>query len=71
MTKIILATIPTGGTVSFEMDIAAAEPALEEEERKRLARDPAAEARRKPPPQTPTRTLVGLLGARASGFFGG
>ena len=67
MTKII-ATIPTGGNVAFEIDPAAlhaAEQALDEEARQRQAQ----EARTKPTTETPTRRMVGLLGGRASGFF--
>ena len=68
MTKIILATIPTGGNVAFEIDLAAlhaAEQALDEEARQRQAQ----EARTKPTTETPTRTVLALLGGRASGWF--
>lgn len=68
MTKIILATIPTGGNVAFEIDLAAlhaAEQALEEEARQRQLE----EARTKPATETPARRIVGLLGGRASGWF--
>ena len=68
MTKIILATIPTGGNVAFEIDPAAlhaAEQALDEEARQRQLE----EARTKPTPEAPTRTVIGLLGGRASGWF--
>jgi hypothetical protein len=65
--KIILATIPTGGNVAFDIDLAAlhaAEQALEERQRQALEGP-----RTKPTTETPTRTVLGLLGARASGWF--
>jgi hypothetical protein len=68
MTKIILATIPTGGNVAFEIDLAtlhAAEQALEEARQRQACEA----ARTKPTTETPTRRVLGLLGARASGWF--
>lgn len=73
MTRIFLATIPSGGADLFvdsrlaAADLAAlraAEAAIAEERQRQ-----ALEAPTKPTTETPTRTLVGLLGAKASGFF--
>lgn len=66
--RIIVATIPTGGNVAFEIDPAtlhAAEQALEEERQRQACEA----ARTKPATETPTRTVLGVLGAKASGFF--
>ncbi len=74
MTRIFLTTIPGGGADLFvdgrlaEADLAALQAAelmiAEERQRQALEETPT-----KPTPETPTRTLVGLLGARAGGFF--
>jgi hypothetical protein len=42
---------------------------IAEAEERAKAAPIAEEAQPKPPTETPTRTLVGLLGARASGWF--
>ena len=60
-----MARPPSKSTLSYS---ARAEQALEEE-RQRQAREPAAEATRKPTTETPTRRVLGVLGAKASGFF--
>lgn len=73
MTRIFLTTIPSGADLFVdgrlaEADLAAfkaAEAAIAvERQRQALEETPT-----KPTPETPTRTLVGLLGARASGWF--
>ena len=72
MTRIPIVTFSTGyGSTAVEIDaelLRTAEQALEEE-RQRQAREPAAEARTKPTTEPPTRTVLGVLGAKASGFF--
>ena len=72
MTRIPIVTFSTGyGSTAVEIDaelLRAAELTLEEE-RRRQARDPAAEATRKPTTETPTRRVLGVLGAKACGFF--
>jgi hypothetical protein len=73
MTRIFLATVPGGGADLFvdrrlaEAEMAAfkaAEAAIAEERQRQ-----ALEAPTKPPTETPTRTVLGIIGAKASGFF--
>ena len=69
--RIPIVTFSTGyGSTAVEIDaelLRAAEATLEAEERQALI---AEEAKREPEPaEKPARTLVGLLGTRASGFF--
>jgi len=70
-TRIPIVTFATGaGPSAVEIDAAlfvAAEAALEKE-RERQARL-AAEAQPTKPPPAPARRLVGLIGAKASGWF--
>jgi hypothetical protein len=73
MTRIFLTTIPSGADLVVDSRLAAADLAAFKaaeaaiaEERRRQALE---EAPTKPTTETPTRTVLGLLGARASGWF--
>ena len=71
-TRIPIVTFATGaGPSAVEIDAAlfvAAEAALEKE-RERQARLAAEATKPQPPAAAPSRRLVGLIGAKASGWF--